>query len=163
MPNHFEIKNLLLFSQPNTLFPHTVCIAVLHIKVNVFLKEHSDFNASFTRFLTLFLPDTGTGLNQPIYSNHVTQASRNRAMNEKGTDAFIYLVQNVDLNKNGSNTKMTFEMLQIKHGLAPWGGWDFLAYCYFCVNPENFLFNTPWRSFAYFTHFLFLAAYILGQ
>ena len=40
MPNHFEIKNLLLFSQPNTLFPHTVCIAVLYIKVNVFLKEH---------------------------------------------------------------------------------------------------------------------------
>ena len=53
---------------------------------------------------------------------HVTKAGRNRVKNEKGTDAFIYLVQNVDLNKNGSNTKMTFEVLQIKHGLAPWGG-----------------------------------------
>ena len=42
------------------------------------------------------------------------------------TYSFTYVVQNVDLlldlNKNGSNTKMTFEMLQIKHGLAPWGG-----------------------------------------
>ena len=60
---------------------------------------------------------TGTGLNQPIYSYHVTQAGRNRVKN-----AFIYVVQNMDLNKNGSNTKMTFEVLQIKHGLAPWGG-----------------------------------------
>ena len=43
-----------------------------------------------------------------------------------GSYSFTYVVQNMDLlldlNKNGSNTKMTFEMLQIKHGLAPWGG-----------------------------------------
>ena len=40
--------------------------------------------------------------------------------------SFTYVVQNVDLlldlNKNGSNTKMAFEVLQIKHVLAPWGG-----------------------------------------
>ena len=65
MPNHFEIKNLLLFSQPNTLFPHTVCIAVLHIKLKVFLKEHSDFNAS------LFLRDFSCTIHDSIRDEFV--------------------------------------------------------------------------------------------
>ena len=56
-----------------------------------------------------------TQIHTTVYQ--VTQAGRNRVKN-----AFIYVVQNVDLNKNESNTKMPFEMLQIKHGLAPWGG-----------------------------------------